>query len=172
MVFSRLAILVFLLSNISFLISWYKGHNVCFKKLNVIHISTRFNQGWYNWYNVADALPRKRQWQCFAGSQVRFIIQTGCCTDQDNLPALINQSIYSKGFQRLDLSFKLIKIICWLWYVPPLFCPARDPVLITRLKRSIINPIGDFPEFLKKCDTLPRLVCATEMFLWRRKYFL
>jgi len=25
-----------------------------------------------------------------------------------------------------------------------------------RLKRSIINPIGDFPEFLKKCDTLPR----------------
>ena len=27
---------------------------------------------------------------------------------------------------------------------------------ITRLKRSIINPIGDFPEFLKKCDTLPR----------------
>ena len=28
--------------------------------------------------------------------------------------------------------------------------------LSTRLKRSIINPIGDFPEFLKKCDTLPR----------------
>ena len=45
-------------------------------------------------------------------------------------------------------------------------------ILFTRLKRSIINPIGDFPEFLKKCDTIPRFFCATEMFLWHRKYFL
>jgi len=33
---------------------------------------------------------------------------------------------------------------------------SRQALLEARAKRSIINPIGDFPEFLKKCDSLPR----------------
>jgi len=30
------------------------------------------------------------------------------------------------------------------------------PVTLRRARRGIINPIGDFPEFLKKCDSIPR----------------
>jgi len=33
---------------------------------------------------------------------------------------------------------------------------SRAALLEARSKRSIINPIGDFPEFLRKCDNLSR----------------
>ena len=61
-----------------------------------------------------------------------------------------------------SLLFPTLFLSLPFFFIP---CPfhisfVQHLILFTRLKRSIINPIGDFPEFLKKCDTLPRL------FLW------
>ena len=139
---------------------WYIGYNVADanklqKYLKNLHTFEIPYQGWYNGYNVADALPRKRQRERLAGSQVlvSFLLVVSIIR--------VFQVPFASPFRCLS-------------FIP---CPfhisfVQHLILFTRLKRSIINPIGDFPEFLKKCDTLPRFFRGTKMFLWHRKYFL
>ena len=124
------------------------------KYLKYLHIFVTLHQGWYNGYNVADAPARTRQWERRAGSQVC------CCCLYDHPSHVRSWSLsfclfpspflFGKSLQLHVLSF------CRNFKHSLLTSASLYSASIARLKRSIINPIGDFPEFLKKCDTLPR----------------